>query len=80
MKGKEANLQAGCVKWFRLQWPKYSMVLVAVPNGGSRNFLEAVNLKKQGVVAGTSDLILLTPRGGFGCLCIEMKAEKGKQT
>jgi len=55
-------------------------LLIAVPNGGSRDAREAVNLKIQGVVAGVSDLLLLTPRNGFGCLCIEMKTETGKQS
>ena len=80
MKGKEANLQAACVRWFRYQYPKYSMILFAIPNGGSRNPIEAVNLKSQGVVSGVADLILLTSNGVFSSLCIEMKADKGKQT
>ena len=50
MKSKEANLQVGCITWFRYQFPKLSKLLIAVPNGGSRNKIEAVNLKKQGVM------------------------------
>lgn len=78
MKG-EANLQSSCVSWFDLQYPKLSPLLFAVPNGGSRNKLEAVNLKRQGVKAGVADLILLFPRGGHGALLIEMKYGKGRQ-
>ena len=80
MKSREAYLQSECVRWFRLQFPKTARLLFAVPNGGSRDAREAVNLKIQGVVAGVSDLILLLPRNGFGCLCIEMKTETGKQS
>lgn len=78
MKG-EANLQSECIKWFNYQFPKLAPLLFAVPNGGSRNKIEAANLKRQGVRAGVSDLILLFPRGGHGALLIEMKYGKGRQ-
>lgn len=51
-----------------------------VPNGGSRNLLEAVNLKKQGVKPGVSDVILLLPKGKYHYLCIEIKCGKNKPT
>lgn len=78
MKG-EANLQAVCIKWFGLQFPKLEPLLFHIPNGGSRNVIEAANLKKQGVRPGVADLILLFPKSGHGSLCIEMKYKKGKQ-
>jgi hypothetical protein len=56
------------------------MLLFHVPNGGSRNVVEASNLKAQGVVPGVADLILLVPASGFSSLCIEMKAAKNSQT
>lgn len=34
-------------------------LLLAVPNGGSRNIIEAKNLKPQGVKTGVSDVLLL---------------------
>jgi len=79
MNHAESALQATCVGWFRLQYRALANVLVAVPNGGKRRLLEAVAMKKEGVTKGVSDLILLTPRKGYGCLCIEMKTKKGKQ-
>ena len=33
-----------------------------------------------GTTAGVSDLLLLLPRKGYGCLAIEMKTETGKQS
>lgn len=78
MKG-EAGLQSACVEWFGLQYPKLAPLLFHVPNGGSRNIIEAANLKRQGVRAGVADLILLFPKGGHGSLCIEMKYKKGRQ-
>lgn len=80
MKGREASLQEACVLWFSLEYPEYRGLLFHVPNGGSRNAFEARNLKAQGVVPGVADLLLLLPRKGFGCLCIEMKAPKGRQS
>lgn len=81
MKSKEASLQTACVKWFNLQYPEYRGMLLHVPNGGSRKHkIEGHNLRQQGVVAGVADLLLLLPRKGFGCLCIEMKYGRGKQS
>lgn len=72
----EADLQKACVEWFRMQYPKHWRLLFAVPNGGSRDKREAVNLMKEGVVRGVSDLILLEARGRFGALCIELKTTR----
>lgn len=52
--------------------------IFAIPNGGSRNKIEAANLKRQGVKAGVPDLFLPVARGGAHGLFIEMKFGKGK--
>jgi hypothetical protein len=78
MKHLEDDLQAACITWFDLQYPKIKNLLFHVPNGGNRNIIEAARLKKQGVRAGVSDLILLIPKGQFHGMIIEMKSEKGK--
>ncbi|MDO4691881.1 MAG: VRR-NUC domain-containing protein [Porphyromonadaceae bacterium] len=77
---KESELQKACVAWFRVRYPKSAKMLFSVPNGGKRNVFEATIMKSEGVVAGVADLLLLIPRKGFGCLCIEMKAGKGRQS
>ena len=46
-----------------------------VANGGSRNPIEARNLKAQGVLAGFPDLVVWKP--GHGMACIEVKASDG---
>jgi hypothetical protein len=52
-------------------WCKINKILsFAVPNGGSRNIQEAVNLKAEGVVSGVSDYIVMLPNV---ILFIEMK-------
>lgn len=74
----ESSLQKGCVKWFRLQYSKYSKALFSVPNGGTRHPLEAITLKEEGATAGVSDLILAVPNKHNHGVFIEMKTPKGK--
>lgn len=63
-----------------IQWAQYNAIhfpelkwLHHVPNGGSRNKLEAVKLKQMGVKAGVSDLCLPYPKGIYCGMYIEMK-------
>ena len=77
---EEAKLQTNCFRWFDYQYPDLKMLLFAVPNGGSRNVIEAANLKAQGVRAGVSDVIFLYPTEKYPFLCIEFKSKTGKQT
>lgn len=72
----ESDLQRSCVSWFRMQYPADALMLFAVPNGGGRSVVEAGIMKAEGVTAGVADLLLLEARGGYGCLCIEMKTRK----
>lgn len=71
MKHDEANFQIGVVRFLRMA----GHFVFAVPNGGSRNVIEAANLKAQGVMAGVSDLILLLPHKVY---FIELKNPNGK--
>lgn len=48
-----------------------------IPNGGSRNLLEGVKMKRLGVKAGIPDLCLPFPRHGFAALYIELKRREG---
>lgn len=80
MNHQESQIQQACVRWFRLQYPHLKKLLIAVPNGGYRNAREAGIMKGEGVVPGVADLLLLVPMGGYACLGIEMKTEKGRQS
>ena len=71
----ERNLQEACVKWFRLAYPK--LFICAVPSGGSRNEIEAHDMRLSGVVAGVSDLVVI---GNGKVLFVEMKIAKGSQS
>ena len=72
MRHAEADFQVGVVRVLRMA----GHFVFAVPNGGSRNLREAVNLKAQGVMAGVSDLIVLLP--GKKVYFIELKNPNGK--
>ena len=78
----EAAEQIKLFRWVDLVLNYYPelRLLHHIPNGGSRNELEAVNLKRQGVRAGVPDLCLPVARGGYHGLYIEMKAGKNKPT
>lgn len=77
----EGRMQADFFEKVPLFFPKLpDKLLYAVPNGGSRNTIEAANLKRQGVKSGVSDVILQIPRKGFSCLCLEFKTPKGRQS
>lgn len=77
---EEDRIQASCIKWFQLQYPKLSKLCFSVPNGGARSKATAGILKATGVVAGVADLILLVPSFKYASLCIEMKTPKGTQS
>lgn len=49
-----------------------------IPNGGHRNPVTAVTMKRLGVKAGVPDLSLPVARHGYHGLYIEMKAEGGR--
>lgn len=53
-------------------------LLFHVPNGGSRNKIEAAHLKRQGVKPGVPDLCLPVARGQYHGLFIELKTDIGR--
>ena len=81
-KRSEATEQEIVINWCEYNSPRHPelKLIYHVPNGGSRNQLEAVNLKRQGVKAGVPDLNLSVALHGFHGLYIEMKFGKNKTT
>ena len=58
------------------QWCKIKKLLAfSIPNGGTRNKLEAIGLKKEGLLKGASDFVVLLPNK---ILFIELKRQKKK--
>ena len=78
----EALEQETLIHWANTSIGKYPELelLYHVPNGGSRNKIEAANLKRQGVKAGVPDLCLPVPKNNYHGLYIEMKAGHNKTT
>lgn len=75
----EAQEQATLFEWAARMVGKYSELALmhAIPNGGSRNPIEARNLRLQGVRAGIPDIFLPCARKGHHGLYIELKRLKG---
>jgi len=70
----EAQEQEVVIKWS--QYAGISAYLIHIPNGGSRNYLEACKLKRQGVKAGVSDLFFAYPKNNYHGLWLEIKRRK----
>jgi hypothetical protein len=70
----ESAIQAAIVQALRLQFPR--AIVAAVPNGGSRNVIEAARMKATGTLAGMPDLVVALPNGVTAWL--EVKAKKGR--
>ena len=70
----EDEEQIAFINWFKSKYKDY--LIFSVPNGGSRNKIEASKLKKTGLLSGIPDLIILMPNKEV--LFLEMKRRKGK--
>ena len=80
MKHLESEEQQSLFQWAKLsqsEHPELSL-MHSIPNGGKRNIREAARLKKEGALAGVSDIFLPVPRGNYHGLYIELKVKGGK--
>lgn len=55
----EIRLQASCFQWLWNNHPETRLCCFHVPNGGSRNAIEGMQLKASGVVAGVADILFI---------------------
>ena len=69
----ESDEQSRAVCWLS----KNNVVFYHVPNGGKRNWLEAVKLKRMGVKSGVPDLCIPMARKSYHGLYIELKRKTG---
>ena len=71
----EAQEQEALFRWAQYSRGKYPELdmLFHIPNGGSRNLIEAAHLKAQGVKPGVPDICLPVPSGRYTALYIELK-------
>lgn len=76
----EAQHQTNVIRWSEIMRDIYPelKLLFHVPNGGTRDPIEAKHLKEQGLKSGVPDLCLPVPRGQFHSLYVEMKTDVGK--
>jgi hypothetical protein len=77
----EHSLQCTVKHWWRKHCHLYDLpehALFAIPNGGSRDPIQAARLKAEGVERGVYDLMMPVPRGTWHGLFIEMKAHNGR--
>lgn len=79
---REAMEQEALFLWAAMRTALYPelKLLYHIPNGGTRNKLEAAGLKRKGVKAGVPDIHLPVARGNFHGLYIELKAGENKPT
>jgi hypothetical protein len=72
--------QIALMSWMQLALKMRPQLAMAfhVPNGGSRNKIEAAKLKRMGVKRGVPDVVLMVARGGFHGMCIELKSLTGR--
>lgn len=75
----EAEEQTALFRWAaynRVKYPELDLMF-HIPNGGSRNPIEARHLKEQGVKPGVPDICLPVPNIKHTALYIELKRRKG---
>jgi hypothetical protein len=75
MKHNESKIQIELVRYIRYLYPK--SILFAIPNGHQRHIITAANLKREGVLAGVSDLIWINEGKTY---FFEVKTDKGTQS
>ena len=78
----ESKIQQQIVEYFNntycLKHHNPRGLIFSIPNGGTRNKLEAITLKATGLLAGVSDLIVILPNGKL--IFVEIKTDTGKMS
>ena len=81
MNHQESQEQQTLFQWAKLmqhQYPELKL-LHAIGNGNaSRNVVQGARMKREGILAGVSDIMLPVARKGFHGLYIELKVKGGK--
>ena len=76
--GKEDSLQIATATFLRSQYP--NILAFHTPNGGLRSKAVAAKLKKQGVIPGVPDWLIIKGNTNFCGLAIEFKVKGGSIT
>ena len=78
---EESAMQCALIKWWAVACKTYGIperLLFSIPNGGRRDPLAMVFLKREGLRPGVPDLFLSVPRGHWHGLYVEMKTATGR--
>lgn len=70
----EFKIQHESFKWYHNNFKEYRKLLYAIPNGGTRNLIEASRMKMTGTTKGIPDMIFTIDRKAF---YFEFKTQKG---
>ena len=81
MRHLESQNQMALFQWSKLSQTKYPelSLLHAIGNGNaSRNVIQGARMKREGVLAGVSDIMLPVSRDGWHGLYVELKVKGGR--
>ena len=76
----EWHEQRDLIAWFKAQWPEHTQAIRCSMNGlnlggGRKASIMVKQMQAQGMIKGEADLIFAVPRGAYGALVLEHKAE-----
>lgn len=80
MEYKEEAQQKLFVRWFKIQYPFFSRLIMSIPNGQNVGGWRGQRLKDMGLLSGAPDLLLAVPTRRYSALFIEMKSITGNVT
>lgn len=78
---EESAMQCALIKWWAVACKAYGIperLLFSIPNGGRRDPLAMVFLKREGLRPGVCDLMLALPGHNSSGLFVELKTPTGK--
>lgn len=74
--GSEDAFQISAMQYLRYCYP--DVLAFHVPNGGKRSAREGAKFKRQGVLAGVPDILIIKQKGSFSGFAIELKVKGGR--
>jgi hypothetical protein len=72
----EDAFQVSAMQYLRYCYP--DILAFHVPNGGKRSAREGAKFKRQGVLAGVPDILIIKQKGSFSGFAIELKVKGGR--
>ncbi len=78
---EESAMQCALIKWWAVACKAYGIperLLFSIPNGGKRDPLAMIFLKREGLRPGVCDLMLALPGHNSAGLFVELKTATGK--